>query len=104
MQKVEKGEGGETERVKKKEGRGIVWEYDEGHRGGDREAVGGREWEWREERSIVGEYDEGHRVGGNEGAGGGQIEGGEMKRDREGWRGKERRRGDDEEEEDIKER
>ena len=71
MQKVEKGEGGETERVKKKEGRGIVWEYDEGHRGGDREAVRGREWEWREERSIVGEYDEGHRVGGNEGAGGG---------------------------------
>ena len=36
----QEGEGGETERVKKKEGRGNVGEYDEGHRGGDREGVG----------------------------------------------------------------
>ena len=93
MQKVEKGEGGETERVQKKEGRGIVWEYDGGHRGGDREAVGGREWEWIEERSIVGEYDEGHRVEGNEGVGGANRRRGNEERQRgmERERKKERR-------------
>ena len=32
MQKGEKGEGGETERLKKKVGRGSVREYDGGHR------------------------------------------------------------------------
>ena len=37
----QEGEGGETERVKKKEGIGSVREYDGGHKGGDREAVEG---------------------------------------------------------------
>ena len=40
LQEGEKGEGGETERVKKKVGRGSVGEYDEGHKGGDREGGG----------------------------------------------------------------
>ena len=40
MPKGEKGEGGETERLKKKVRRGSVREYDGGHKGGDREGVG----------------------------------------------------------------
>ena len=53
-----------------REERSIVGGYDEGHRGGDREAVGGREWESREDRSIVGGYDGGHRGGDGEAVGG----------------------------------
>ena len=74
----------------------------------DTEEGTGRQWEGgsgngERREALLGSMMKGTEWEGMRGRGG-QIEGGEMKRDREGWRGKERRRGDDEEEEDIKER
>ena len=95
----QEGEGGETERVKKKEGRGSVRNMIE-----DTEEGTGWQWEGgsgsREERGIVGGIWRAQRRG----MGGGQWgrwkernveeemkgvrKGGEIERDREGWRGK----------------